>query len=432
MILSAAGLVAVVDVEDDVGALRHLFQEVPRDPFVVGDEAVELGVAHHPEGRASRTRARDPHSQLLFLQSPPLVYPFHTFDAQHDLYVYTVEEGAVGSGQGPVHRSTPPAAGVLFAFERVDRLRERGRGLGPGSNAPALEEHVAGTSIVPGPCAARPAVVGRLVEGGQRGALPRTLGEQTFDCVDSQRRVMGAGRAAGREEGVHFAAEALTLGVGEVEVVHRQHGGPGAESFVQHRPEQDADRRLSGSLPSGEPHYDCAAGSRPRALQPGGERQVHRPEPRPEVGVDRHRLACTEEGRPARSLSAREFRFGEKSLPSGPLDGGAHGAALKHCAPEGSRGGTSGDRFSTGDARVSPPRMPGRRASMPIRARGRFPCWPGHGKLCHRAPWNARRRWTGACPCSSFCDLGARLRPCYRRRGCVPDDIPPPPRRARR
>ena len=153
---------------------------------------------------------------------------------------------------------------------------------------------------------------------------PGTLSEQTLDGRQPERGVVGAGRTAGPEEGVHLVAEAPALGVSEVEVVHRQHRGPGAEAFAQHCLKQGADRRLSGALATSQPDHDRAAGHSPGVFEPGGQRQVHRPEPRLEIGIDRHLLACAQEGGPAGTLPACEPLFGEESLCARPLDGCVH------------------------------------------------------------------------------------------------------------
>lgn len=164
----------------------------------------------------------------------------------------------VVAGQRLVAPAAPAAVAVGFAFQRVQRGIQCSVILRGRTEEPSLEHQQVQWRVQVRPLRLGQAFIGQLVKARHRQGAARCNGVQH---AVRQRQVMGTGRAAGHQQRMHLARQALALRTGQVDIVDRQAGraqaaGPGACDHLC------GQRRFAAPLQAADRQYwnRCTAG----------------------------------------------------------------------------------------------------------------------------------------------------------------------------
>ena len=203
------------------------------------DEDGDLGVAHARAGAGDK---------LVFLLGAPGLDHVEVGGGQQDQQIEAVKQRLIGAGQGAIDGAPPAAVEVALALQVVDGGQEVQRRLGPGADAPTFEQHHIERPCHLIPAGGRAALIGGLVKAGEgNGSWP---GEPVQDGA-GQRHIVGAGRAANRQQRVGLVGQPLARLAAQIDIVEGQDSA-GKTALAEQARGHGADRGLAGTLGAAE------------------------------------------------------------------------------------------------------------------------------------------------------------------------------------
>ena len=157
--------------------------------------------------------------QLVLLLETPAKNTAKRGCLQHDPGVHPLVQRQEIGCQEIIDIRAPGGVRVLLTLQLIDRPGQLRRSLGPGAQAPPLQQHEIERACDRVPFSTRPAVILRLVESRHgHTARPRPR-QQRSQRVIEQPPVVGAGHAASCQQRVHRDGQFGAPGTCQVKVV---------------------------------------------------------------------------------------------------------------------------------------------------------------------------------------------------------------------